>query len=475
MAPRKALLGNRIRRLRKERELTQQQMAERLGISPSYLNLIEHDERPITVALLLKLGQAFNVDLQELSDDAERRLALNLREVFADPGLAASDVDADEIRQLVASAPKAGRAVVELYRAWRTARDDAQALSLGLPSGTTKRIVLPTEEARDFFEARANNFPAVEQAADAFSRDAGLSPTELDRGLAARLSAKHGITVEIASLESAQDVLRRYDLASRKLVLSELLPRPSRVFHLAYQLGLLECREVFDQVIAAAKLASKESETLCRVGLANYFAGAVMMPYATFLAGARSVRYDVEALMHRFRVSFEQACHRLSTLQRPDDAGVPFFFVRADSAGNVIKRFSAAGFHFSRFGGSCPRWVVHEAFGTPNLVRTQIARLPDGATFFCIARTVERPGGGFHTPATRHAIGLGCDIARARELVYADGLDLGRLDAATEIGVGCRLCERENCRQRAFPPLQHRLVVDEQVKGSSAYSFDRRD
>ena len=474
MAPRKALLGNKIRRLRQERALTQQQMAERLGISPSYLNLIEHDERPVTVALLLKLGQTFNIDLQELSDDAERRLALSLREVFADPGLAAADVDAEEIRQLVGAAPKAGRAIVELYRAWRTARDDAQALSLGLPSGTTKRIVLPTEEARDFFEARANHFTAVEQAAETFSRAAELAPAELDRGLVARLATKHGITVSVARIESGNDTLRRFDPRERTLVLSELLPRPSRVFHLAYQAGLLECREAFDAIIAAAKLASPEGETLCRVGLANYFAGAVMMPYEPFLAAARSVRYDVEQLMHRFRVSFEQACHRLTTLQRPDDSGVPFFFVRADSAGNVIKRFSAAGFHFSRFGGSCPRWIVHEAFGTPGLVRTQIARLPDGAAFFCIARTVERPGGGFHTPPTRHAIGLGCDLARAGELVYADGLDLTRLDAAAEIGIGCRLCERDNCRQRAFPPLQHRLVVDEKVKGPSAYSFDPR-
>lgn len=474
MAPRKALLGNKIRRLRQDRGVTQQQMAERLGISPSYLNLIEHDERPVTVPLLLKLGQTFNIDLQELSDDAERRLALSLREVFADPGLAASDVDAEEIRQLVAAAPKAGRAVVELYRAWRTARDDAQALSLGLPSGTTKRIVLPTEEARDFFEARANHFAAVEQAAEAFARAAELSPGELEHGLTAQLGTKHGITVDIAHIEAGNGTLRRFDPRGRTLALSELLPRPSRIFHLAYQLGLLEARDVFDSIIAAAKLASPESETLCRVGLANYFAGAVMMPYAPFLAAARSVRYDIEALMHRFRVSFEQACHRLTTLQRPDDAGVPFFFVRADSAGNIIKRFSAAGFHFSRFGGSCPRWIVHEAFGTPGLVRTQIARLPDGAAFFCIARTVERPGGSFHTPATRHAIGLGCDLARASELVYADGLDLTRLDAATEIGIGCRLCERDNCRQRAFPPLQHRLVVDEKVKGPSAYSFDPR-
>jgi predicted transcriptional regulator/DNA-binding XRE family transcriptional regulator len=474
MATKKALLGNRIRRLRQDRSLTQQQMAERLGISPSYLNLIEHDERPVTVSLLLKLGQAFDVDLQELSDDAERRLALALREVFADTGLAASEVDTDEIRQLVAAAPKAGRAIVELYRAWRTAREDAQALSLGLPSGTTKRIVLPTEEARDFFEARGNYFPAVEEAAETFCRAAELAPTTLERGLIERLATRHGISVQIISLDQDSEIQRRFDPRARTLALSEVLPRPSRNFHLAYQLGLLELREVFDATIAAAKLESPESETLCRVGLANYFAGAVMMPYQPYLAAARNLRYDVEGLMHRFRVSFEQACHRLSNLQRPGDAGVPFFFLRADSAGNIIKRFSAAGFHFSRFGGSCPRWVAHEAFGTPGLIRTQIARLPDGATFFCIARTVERPGGSFHTPPTRYAIGLGCDITRAGELVYADGLDLTRLDAVTEIGVGCRLCERENCRQRAFPPLQHRLVVDEMVKGSSAYSFDTR-
>ncbi|MBM3539515.1 MAG: DUF2083 domain-containing protein, partial [Alphaproteobacteria bacterium] len=181
-----------------------------------------------------------------------------------------------------------------------------------------------------------------------------------------------------------------------------------------------------------------------------------------------------ETLMHRFGVSFEQAGHRLSTLQRPTDRGVPFFFVRVDIAGNVTKRFSAAGFHLSRFGGSCPRWVTHEAFLTPGLIRSQIARLPDGATFFCLARTVERSGGSYHAPASRHAVGIGCAVDDAKSLVYADGLDLERLEAVTEIGVGCRLCERADCRQRAFPPLQHRLVVDETTKGPSAYSFDSR-
>jgi XRE family transcriptional regulator, fatty acid utilization regulator len=470
MAMRKALLGPKIRRLRQDRRLSQQQMAERLGISASYLNLIEHDERPVTVALLLKLGQAFGVDLQELSDDAERRLAISLREVFADAGLGAADIDADEIRRLVAHAPKAGRAIVDLHRAWRAAREDAQALQLDLPGGRTRRIVLPTEEARDFFERNANHFPAIEAAAEAL----GPADAELGPRLAARLAQGHGITVAVAPIERMEGALRRYVPKTRTLFLSEVLSPGSRLFQLAYQLGLFEARAAIDAVIAAAKLTAPESETLVRVGLANYFAGAVLMPYAAFLAATRAARYDIEVLMHRFGVSFEQAAHRLATLQRPGEAGIPFFFARVDIAGNLTKRYSAAGFHFSRYGGACPRFVMHEAFATPGLVRTQIAVLPDGAAFFCIARTVEKPGGGFHAPVTHEVVGLGCDLARAGELVYADGRDLARLEAATEIGIGCRLCERGDCRQRAFPPVHHRLVVDETVRGASAYAFKPR-
>jgi predicted transcriptional regulator/transcriptional regulator with XRE-family HTH domain len=470
----KALLGNKLRRLREERQLNQKRMAEQLGISASYLNLIEHDERPVTVSLLLKLGQVFGVDLQELSDDPERRLAAALREVFADAGLNAAEIDADEVQRMVAAAPSAARAMVDLYRAWRTAREDSQAMQIDLPSGRKQRVVLPTEEARDFFETHANYFPAIEDAAEALCAAAALSHADRARLLGERLMQSHGIETDIAPLEKMAGALRRFDPAARRLNLSQALPRASRHFHMAYQLGLLEAKDAIDSIIRAAKLSSPESETLCRVGLANYFAGAVLMPYVAFLAEARLARYDVELLMHRFDVSFEQAAHRLSTLQKPGDAGVPFFFVRADIAGNISKRFSAAGFHFSRFGGSCARFIVHEAFATPGLIRHQIARLPDGATFFAIARTLDRSAASYHAPVSHLAVGLGCDIARASALVYADGLDLTRVDAATEIGIGCRLCERSDCRQRAFPPLQHRLVVDETVKGPSAYSFRER-
>ena len=468
MAARKTLLGQKIRRLRQDRGLTQQQMAGELGISASYLNLIEHDERPVTVSLLLKLGEKFGVDLNALTDDAERQLAAALSEVFADAGLREGGVDSNEIARLVGAAPRAARAIADLYRALRAARDDAQALNIDLSEGRTRRVVLPTEEARDFFEARRNHFPALETAAETLQPAGG---SELGRTLGDRLARHHSVTVEVAPVESMAGAFRRFEPQSRRLSLSEALPLASRNFHLAYQLGLLEAREAIGEIIRAAKLSAPESEMLCRVGLANYFAGAVLMPYVAFLAAAQAERYDIERLMNRFGVSFEQAAHRLSTLSRPGAAGIPLFFARADIAGNVSKRFSAAGFHFSRYGGACPRFVVHEAFATPGLIRRQIARLPDGATFFCVARTVEKPGGGFHAPSGHMAVVLGCDIGRAAEVVYADGLDLARPEAATEIGVGCRLCERADCRQRAFPPLQHRLVVDEAVKGPSAYAF----
>jgi predicted transcriptional regulator len=180
----------------------------------------------------------------------------------------------------------------------------------------------------------------------------------------------------------------------------------------------------------------------------------------------------MESVAARFGVSFEQACQRLSSLQRPGARGVPFFFLRVDLAGNVSKRFSAAGFPFARYGGSCPRWVVHGAFATPGVVRVQVASLPDGATFLCFARTVTGPAARWGDPPPVHVVAMGCSIALAGDLVYADGLDLER--AAVGIGLSCRLCDRPDCRSRAFPPLEHRLALDPMRTGVSPFPFEAR-
>jgi predicted transcriptional regulator/DNA-binding XRE family transcriptional regulator len=459
----KAMIGRTVRRLRIERGLSQQALATRLGISASYLNLIEHDQRAVTASLLIKLAETLRVDLGTLSGSEERQLEVGLREAFADPLLGTDAVPEAEIGVLAGSAPNAARAVLALYRAWRVAREDAGGIAL--PSG--RRILLPNEEARDLFHERANHFPELESAAEAIAADLAATPAETNHAIAERLRRHHGLTVTVGPLESA---LRRYDPAARSLMLSENLPRESRGFYMAFQLALLEAREAVEIVMKQAAPSSPEAAALIRIGLLNYIAGALLMPYAPFLDAARTLRHDMEALAARFGVSFEQACQRLSSMQRQDARGVPFFFLRVDPAGNVSKRFSAAGFPFARFGGSCPRWVVHAAFATPGAVQVQLAELPDGAAFLCFARAVARPAARWGDPAPVHVVAMGCAAMHASELVYADGLDLDR--ARVGIGLSCRLCDRPDCRSRAFPPLEHRLSLDPLTTGTSPYRFE---
>jgi len=461
------LIGRTIRRLRMERGLTQQALAARLGISASYLNLIEHDQRAVTASLLIKLGEHLVVELAALSGSRERQAESGLREVLSDPLLGLEAVPETEIATLAASAPNAARAMLALYRAWRVAKEDATGIAL--PTG--RRILLPTEEARDFFHDHANHFPALEQVAEQLGAELRVAPAEMNHAIAERLRRTHGVTVAVGTLPGS---LRRYDPQLKRLDLSESLPRESRGFQMAFQLMLLEAREAVEAVIAPAEPSSPEAASLIRLGLLNYAAAALLMPYMPFLNAARELRHEVEALAARFGVSFEQAAHRLSTLQRPGEngatRGVPFFFLRVDPAGNVDKRFSAAGFPFARFGGSCPKWIVHRAFAHPNETRVQVAQLPDGATFLTVARAIASPTTRWGEPAPMHVVAIGCDISRADELVYADALDIPR--AAVGIGLSCRLCDRPDCRSRAFPPLEHRLNLDPNEDSAAPWRFE---
>jgi predicted transcriptional regulator/transcriptional regulator with XRE-family HTH domain len=447
----RALIGRTVRRLRLERGLAQQALATRLGISASYLNLIEHDQRAVTATLLIKLTEALQVDLAALSGVQERALETGLREVLSDPLLGLDAVPEEEVSQLAGGAPNAARAVLALYRAWRVAREDSSGLAL--PTG--RRVLLPTEEVRDFFHDRSNHFAELETVAEATGREIGAGPAELNFAIAERLRRHHGVAVCFGPLPGA---LRRYDPAARRLDLSESLPRQTRGFQLAYQLVMLEARDAVEAVANAAEPSTPDAGMMLRIGLFNY------------LASVRELRHDMEAVAARFGVSFEQACHRLSTLQREGARGIPFFFLRVDPAGNVSKRFSAASFPFARFGGSCPKWIVHQAFATPGQVRVQLAQLPDGGTFLCFARTVRGPAARWGEPAPVYVVAMGCDISRAPEVVYGDGLDLEK--AMVGIGLSCRLCDRLDCRSRAFPPLEHRLALDPMVSSASPYRFE---
>ncbi len=470
MMMKKTFVGMRLKRLREEKGLTQVALAQALGLSPSYLNQLEKNQRPLTVQVLLKINEIFGVDVQLFAEGEEGRLVADLREVFADPANG-EKVSLAELKEVAASMPAMGRSIVALHRRWRHAveRADAMAGKLGLGSGgmEMQTAPMPYEQVRDYFYAHHNHFAGLDEAAEALAMTAGLIPGEMADGLARYLEERHGVRIGAAGEDLTH---RRFRPAERMLHLSRRLEGGQRAFQMATQLAFLEQGALIEKLAHEASANAPESYALARIGLANYFAGAVLMPYGAFLSAAEAERYDIERLGHRFGVGFETICHRLSSLQRAGALGVPFFFIRVDRAGNISKRQSATDFHFSRVGGTCPLWNVYEAFAQPGRILTQMAQMPDGRTYLWIARTVRHEAGGYGEPEKTFAIGLGCDVRHASRLVYSRGLALDDPSAATPIGVGCKVCERPSCPQRAFPLIGRALVVDESRSGFTPYA-----
>lgn len=469
-----AWMGRRLRQIRLERGYSQAELAKQLKISPSYLNLIEHDQRALPASLLLRMAAVLEVDLQQLGQGPEQKLLTEVVEAFGDPLFDPRRPDETEVREFVAWNPRIARAFLALYQNYEAARSSTQALARQVQDveglGGLDRVRLSSELVSDFLERHGNHFPDLETAAEQTLRDIGGERDQLFSSLARFLERRHGVRVIIEPVGRMQGALRRYDERRRELWLSETLRRGSRNFQLAHQLGLLSYSGLLDRLTDVPPLAAEGARPLARVALASYFAAAVLMPYVPFLAAGRELRYDVDLLGHRFRVSYEQACHRLTTLRRRGQEGVSFGMVRLDVAGNISKKFQAGGPSLPRFSGLCPLWVVHAAFLNPGFFRVQISRLPDGQSFFSVARTVRKQGGGYQTRNVMHAIGLSCSLADARELVYADGLDLADAKGAVAVGVTCRLCERQDCPARAFPALQVPLRIDENVRGLSFYA-----
>lgn len=510
--------GHQLRRLRRERGLTQSAMAGMLGISPSYLNLIEHNHRPLTRPLMAEAAHLFGVAPDAFSDDSETRILGDLAEMFGDQLFADHEIASKEIAGLVHASPAACQAIVGLYRAYRTANDNVGALSerlsgdafvsssihqlltvltsirsfseilhdheeldaderrrflgiileeskrlteavgqlVGLARGDALEAIVGSrsaaEEVTRFIERAGNHFPALESEAEALNGALRLVPGAAYPVLADQLKRRFGVSIERVPASEA-GTGERYDAPSRRLILDETLP-PRRVgFRLARRLALLGFGDLLDRCVEGEEFVNPETAALARRALASYFAAALLMPYEPFAAAARQTRYDIELLQQRFGASFEQICHRLTTLRRAGTPAIAFHFLRVDPAGNISKHFRGSGLSIPRFGSACSLWAVHAAYMTPGRIHCQLSELPDGSAYFSIARTITKPGGGFEAPKSHFAIEIGCSAARAGELVYADGLALGAGARRVPIGVTCRLCERAGCRQRAQPAL----------------------
>lgn len=474
MGDRKIFAGARVRRLRRSLGLSQAAMARDLGISASYLNLVERDQRPLTASLVLRLAETFDVDLRDLSGDGESSLAAELGEALADPVFAGTVSSRAEVMSYVADSPVFVRHFLALYQAYRrvgqAGTDPMQADTARDRRPLADDDRFPIEEVRDYFHNRSNHVAELDQAAEEARAVLG-GKDDLFPALKEHLARRHGIRVSVLPVHTMADCQRRYDSHNRRLFLSELLPVASRVFQTAVQVAFCDEAALLDRLTAEAPLLTEDARRLCRIGLANYYAGALMMPYESFLTAAERVRYDMDLLAARFGASIEQVAHRLTTLQRRDHKGVPFFLLRLDNAGNISKRFSAGGFAFARYGGTCPQWHIHDAFAVPGQILVQPVSLPDGQTYLTICRTVNSVPTPFPGTPRKLAIALGCTVSHSRKVVYGDGMDLENPASLTPIGVTCRTCERSNCPSRAFPPMTRPLVLDATRKNLSAFEF----
>ena len=481
MAELKLFAGPRIRRIRNAKGLTQTAMAEGLGISPSYLNLIERNQRPLTVQLILKLTSIYKVEPEELQGEAGATLSA-LREVFSDPLLAGELPGDQELIEVAEAAPNAASGIVKLFRAYKEQAERLSDLSELLAKeghATAASLArLPIDEVREVFERRPNYFAALEEEAEAFSTL--LSPGDaLADALKRWLKSEHAITVRVLPVETMPNWRRRYDRHSQRLFISERLSPFDQLREIAMEAALLRMGTAVTAEIQTLKLGSDEARRLARFELGRYAAHALMMPYQAFHAAAVRARYDIDVLRSRFGVSFEQAANRLTMLQRPGLSGVPFFMLEVDNAGHRFRRAGAQGFPHSRFGGGCPKLAIHAAFGQPGQIFVEAVEMPDGAEFLTISRTLEGPQGAFSERPRRTALLLGCDIGFKDETVYAAALPGWPAGVAakpgqvpsTGVGPVCRLCERVACLARAEPPLTRPLGLDEMVTGLSAFDF----
>ena len=453
----KLFIGPKVRELREKQGWKLEPCARRLGVSASYLSQIESNTRPVTPRVLVALIEAFDAPSTLFEIDSDHTLIADLRSALAESHSGGPPVPVSELKRVAHSAPGFAKRFLTLQRAYQRLNERLNLTdeAVGLDEAAAASSLLPYEEVRDFFQDKDNYIHVLDTGAEAVAEAMKIgSGKPVETLLENFLKRKLGI-----SLAYARDptLMRAYDPATKTLTINAAQPSTTRAFQMAYQAVSMLLSAEIEQELDRAGFRTRAAVEVCRVGLGNYAAGALMMPYKRFAATALETRHDLDRLSLMYQVSLEQVCHRLSTLQRPSLRGVPFYFVKLDLAGNITKRHSATRFRFARFGGSCPLWNVHDAIGAPERYLIQVAEMPDGESYLCVARSVSKPSGSYSTTDRRFVLGIGCELRHADQVIYAEGVDLAA--RPTRMGVSCRICERETCVQRAFPPIDRPLVV----------------
>ena len=467
-----ANIGIVIRRLRREKGITQKQLSSELGISVAYINLIENNRRDITVPLLIKVAKLFNIELSDLTSDYNKQLNSDLMDIFSDNIFEEHDLKNIDIKDFSMNSPIVGDAVRSLYKKYLQNKKDLALLSDQMISVRQDISDSATSEmssadlVSDLLQSNNNYFSELEDIASKEAESIDMKLGNRFKSMIAYLKEKFSITVDLAEEGFIENFSKRFYKEKKLLKISNTLSRESKEFMVAQQIGLLVAENAIEKQLNLKGKLDENGRALGKTVLANYFASALLMPYELFWITAEKCRYDIDMLCNRFDTSFEQVCHRLTTLQKENRKGIPFHFMRVDIAGNVSKRFSISGLKIPRYSVACPRWNVYTAFLNPGKIKIQLSRMLDGSTFICFARTVSKRIGDYRSPETFFSIGMGFDVKYAERCIYSDGIDFQK---PVPTGLSCRTCERENCRQRAFPPIHRTIKFDENVRGLSGY------
>ena len=470
-------IGPKIKAFRRQLGLQANKLAEELEISPSYLNLIESGKRKIDGDLLLKVCEKLNIQLSDLTTKSDINLENTISEILDDKLFEDLDILGPEVKDLVGTNPKIGRALVRLGDILKK-KDHELINKIEKLSGKivdNRKNSFPGEVISDFLQENKNYFPKLEEFANKVFEKIQVNNRTRYIALCEYLKKEYSITVKDIIPEDGKPFSKIFNKKKKELLLSDYNTLETKKLHAASQIAQEGASKEIDQYLSNFNFPSEESKRLTQVALLNYCGAAILMPYKLFHSECKKLKYDLELLQNTFATSFEQVAHRVTCLQDPKLPGIPFHMLRTDIAGNISKRFSLSGIEIPRYGGACPRWNVYSAFTRPGVIQAAVSKMTNGEKYVCIARTVEKGVGRYGLSKSILSIGLGCEAKYAKQFVYTENLDISDKKTEIPIGVSCRTCDRLDCSQRAFPPLHKKFDVDINSRGVSVYVNDKSE
>ena len=464
-------IGPKIKSFSRQLGLQANKLAEQLGISPSYLNLIESGKRKIDGDLLLKGCEELKIELSDLTNKSDLNLVNDISELLDDQLFEDLDILGPEVKDLVNTNPKIARALIKLGDNYKQ-KDHEIISKVETLSGKiidSRKTSFPGEVISDFLQEKKNYFPKLEEFANKIFDKVQLNNRTRYIALCDFLRTEYSINVKDVIPEEGKPFSKIFNKNNKELLLSEYNSLETKKLHAAAQIAQEGAINEINEYLSEFKFPSDEAKRLTKIALLNYCAAAILMPYKLFHSECKKLKYDLELLQNTFATSFEQVAHRVTCLQDPKLPGIPFHMLRVDIAGNISKRFSLSGIEIPRYGGACPRWNVYSAFTRPGVIQAAVSKMSNGKKYVCIAKTVEKGVGRYGRKKSMLSIGLGCEAKYAKDFVYTENLNLNDKKTEIPIGVSCRTCDRLDCSQRAFPPLHKKFDVDIDTRGVSVY------